>query len=83
MLGFSSSIWTFINGYHPGTWLTVSVTLRECMILLGTSPNHQNIILQIPSAAVGVMLADRSGRRPLLLVRIAKNQLLVLVVVHQ
>jgi hypothetical protein len=45
------------------------------MILLGTSPNHENIILQIQSAAVGVMLADRSGRRPLLLVRMAKSQL--------
>jgi hypothetical protein len=49
------------------------------MILLGTSPIHQNIILQIPSAALGVILADRSGRRPLLLVRMAKSQLKVLV----
>jgi hypothetical protein len=36
---------------------------------------NEYIIFQIPGAAVGVFLTDRSGRRPLLLVRMAMSQL--------
>jgi hypothetical protein len=73
MVGFSSSIGTISMAIIQ---LLEQLNFEWIKILLDTyiKPSIHSF-LQIPATTISVILTDKSGRRPLLMVRTAQNQL--------
>ena len=77
---FFKKYWDFIAGPCEGNWLIIIAS--KCGVLLDTFPKYATILLQIPAGIVSVILTDKSGRRPLLIVSMTKIQLLILFSCH-
>ena len=61
--------WDYSNGRCSGSLLSPSNSICVCLMLL----SNLDDFVQIPMTALGVILMDKSGRRPLLLVRRLRN----------
>lgn len=67
---FFQQYWDCIIGYHSGNKLSTKFGNFRISIL-----RHIQSLFQVPVVGSSVLLADKFGRRPLLLVKISKNSI--------